>query len=75
MLASNPASSDVPVLVNARPRSNLGEFWRQYRRHRGAVVGTAVFALIVLVVVVGPMIYTVEPSATNVRARNQAPSV
>lgn len=75
MLASNPASSDVPVLVNARPRSNLGEFWRQYRRHRGAVVGTAVFALIVLVVVVGPMIYTVEPSTTNVRARNQAPSV
>lgn len=75
MLASNPASPGVASPKAKRPRSNLAEFWRQFRRHRGAVVGMVVFACIVLVVAFGPMFYTVDASATNVRARNQSPSV
>jgi len=65
-----PRASDMSV-----QRPYLVEVWRQFARHRGAVLGTVVFLAIVLTVVIGPLIYTVRPAETNVRARNQSPSI
>jgi peptide/nickel transport system permease protein len=56
-------------------RSQWLDTWRQFAKHKGAVVGMVVFLGIILVVLVGPLVYTVRPSETNVRARNQTPSV
>src|SRR5690606_3344376 len=56
-------------------RSRAGDLWRQFAKHKGAVVGMIVFGLIVLVVAVGPVVYGVDPSQTNVRARNLPPSL
>ncbi|HLU82823.1 MAG TPA: ABC transporter permease, partial [Trueperaceae bacterium] len=56
-------------------RSQARELWRQFSRHKGAVVGMVVFLAIVLVVAVGPFIYQVDASKTNVRARNLPPSI
>jgi peptide/nickel transport system permease protein len=58
-----------------RHRSLWGDVWRQYRAHTGAVIGTAVFLFIVLSVIFGPMLWTVDPSETNLRARNVAMSL
>ena len=61
----------------ARPenRSQARELWRQFSRHKGAVVGMVVFLAIILVVAVGPFVYKVDASKTNVRARNLPPSI
>lgn len=69
------ATSAAPVAVTAaRSSSQLAEIWRIFRRHKGGVIGLAVFGFIVLAVIVGPMIYTVDPQALNIRAKNQGPS-
>ncbi len=56
-------------------RSRAGELWYQFSRHKGAVAGMIVLLLIVLTVVVGPLIYQVDPLKTNVRARSLPPSL
>jgi peptide/nickel transport system permease protein len=61
--------------VAASTRSTAAEVWRQFSRHKGAVVGMIVFVGIVAVVLLGPYVYPVKASETNVRARNQGPSL
>lgn len=51
------------------------DVWRQFRRHRGAVAGGVLFALIVLAVYLGPFIWTLDPAFIEIRARNQGPSM
>jgi peptide/nickel transport system permease protein len=72
-----PLPPDALMQAPVRPqaRTGLAETWRQFARHKGAVVGMLVFVTIVLVVAFGPYVYTVEASKTNVRARNQGPSI
>jgi peptide/nickel transport system permease protein len=53
-----------------RHRSLWSDVWRQYRAHTGALIGTGVFLFIVLAVTIGPLIWTVDPAATNLRLRN-----
>lgn len=56
------------------PRSQWGDVWRQFRKHKGAMVGMVIFSLIVLGVIFGPYLYTVDPQYIDVRARNATPS-
>ena len=57
--------------VSVRHRSLWGDVWRTYRNHTGALIGTGVFAFIVLAVVFGPMVWTIDPGQTNLRARKE----
>ncbi len=56
-------------------RSLWGDVWRQFRTHKGAVVGVAVFTFIVLVVVLGPFIHTIDPTFLDIRNKNLAPTL
>ncbi len=56
-------------------RSLWGDVWRQFRTHKGAVVGVAVFTFIVLVVVLGPFIHTVDPTFLDIRNKNLLPTL
>jgi len=51
-------------------RSLWGDVWRQFRAHRGAMAGSAVFLFIVLGVTIGPYIHTIDPQYLDMRARN-----
>ncbi|MFN3260471.1 MAG: ABC transporter permease [Pikeienuella sp.] len=51
-------------------RSLWGDVWRQFRAHRGAMIGAGVFGFILLAVIFGPMLWTIDPGTTNLRARN-----
>lgn len=57
------------------PRSQWADVWRQFRSHKGAVIGLVVFLLILFAVVAGPWIWTLDPIQTNIRLRNQGPSL
>ena len=63
----------MAVPVDA-PRSQWRDVWDQFRTHTGALVGAAVFLAIVAFVVFGPLLWDVDPTKTNIRARNQGMS-
>ena len=62
-------------LPEGRVRSQWFEVWQQFKSHRGAVVGGAFFVFIVLAVFIGPLIWSIDASFIDIRARNQGPSL
>lgn len=69
--AGGPNPLPGPAPLRETPyRSLWGDVWQQYRRHTGAMLGTVIFVSIALLVVFGPMIHTVDPAYSDLRARN-----
>ncbi|MBX9461413.1 MAG: ABC transporter permease [Aquamicrobium sp.] len=58
-----------------RQRTLAADVWRQFRQHRGGVLGAVVFLSIVLLVIFGPYIHGIDPQALNVRDKNQGISL
>jgi len=74
MAGSTPASptADALALAAARTavRSSLGrEAWRRFRRHRLALVGGLILAVIVLGVMIGPLLWRVPINEIDFSAR------
>ena len=61
--------------IQTEHRSLWVDVWRQFRKHKGALVGMFVFMLITFCVFIGPFIYDVDPNAINFRERNLGPSL
>jgi peptide/nickel transport system permease protein len=55
-------------------RSQWRDVWDQFKTHKGALAGAAIFAFIVLAVVVGPFVWPYDAQFIDIRARNQGPS-
>ena len=70
-----PAHALSAAAPTQPPRSQWAEVWSQFRHHKGAMVGGAVFFLIVLVVFLGPVFWHVDATYIDIRARNQGPSL
>lgn len=45
--------------------------WIALKSHKGALVGAGVFTFIVLSVLIGPLLYTIDPQLTDTAVRNQ----
>ena len=56
-------------------RSLWMDVWLQFRHHTGALLGVAVFMIIVLAVVIGPYVHDVDPQFLDIKDRNQGPSL
>ena len=56
-------------------RSLWMDVWLQFRHHTGALLGVAVFMIIVLAVVIGPYVHDVDPQFLDIKNRNQGPSL
>ena len=68
------ATAGAAPVAARKHRSLWGDVWRQFRAHRGAMIGSVVFALILLTVILGPYVHTIDPQFLNIRARNQGMS-
>lgn len=55
-------------------RSLKQDVWRQFKRHKGAIVGLVVLAIIVIATVFGPMVYSYDPFEIDPTNTNQPPS-
>lgn len=55
-------------------RSLWRDVWLQFRTHKGAMAGAFVFLFIVLVVLFGPYIHTIDPQYLDIRNKNLSPS-
>ena len=60
--------------LSAVQRSLWGDVWRQFCKHKGALVGVVGFVLIGVSVFFGPYIYDVDPNAIDFKARNLSPN-
>jgi peptide/nickel transport system permease protein len=55
-------------------RSLREDVWRQFKKHKGAMVGLVLLGLIVFATIFGPVIYGVDPYAVDTSNTNAAPS-
>ncbi len=76
MAGSTPASpiSNAAVASLPRQRSPGAEAWRRFRRHRLALAGTVVLAIIVFAVVLGPLLWPVAINEIDFAASLKGPS-
>ena len=79
--AAAPAASTLPPddPVSATPatpatRSQWRDVWAQFRSHTGAMIALVLFVAILLFVLVGPWIWTIDPTFVDIRNRNTGPS-
>jgi peptide/nickel transport system permease protein len=70
--AFQPAAVDQ---AERPPRSQWLDVWDQFKTHKGALVGAAVFVSIMLFVFVGPLLWKTDPGYANLLMRNKAPGV
>lgn len=63
--------TDAVTAAPRPPRSQWQDVWDQFKTHKGAIVGLSVFALIVLTILIGPLIWRADPTFVDLRARNQ----
>lgn len=64
-----------------KPRNQWRDVWDQFKTHKGALIGMIVFALLVLGVMLGPLIWQVDATQINpdpvkmIKLRNKPPSL
>mgnify|MGYP001128771259 FL=1 len=71
--ATTPLTMDAlePTLP---ARSQWRDVWDQFKHHRGAMFGAGFFVFILLFVTVGPLLWHIDATYIDIRARNQGPS-
>ena len=76
-----PASGALPGAAGplkeftAPPRSQWLNVWDQFKHHKGAMAGGIIFLAIVVLVFLGPLVWTIDPTHIDIRARNQGLSL
>jgi peptide/nickel transport system permease protein len=56
------------------PRNQWWDVWDQFKSHRGALVGLVIFLAILAATLLGPFVWTIDPTYIDIRARNSGAS-
>jgi peptide/nickel transport system permease protein len=67
-------TTEAPVESGPAHRSLRADVWRQFRRHKGAVVGLVLLGIITLASFLGPIIWDADPFASE-HCQLQCPTV
>jgi peptide/nickel transport system permease protein len=67
-------ADDDPLLREEIPSLRKAA-WRQFRRHKPALAGSAVFVILVVVTLIGPLVYRVPAEAINFANALKSPSL
>lgn len=60
-------------MTDAAPSSRGRDIWNQYKRHKGAVIGGGILAVLTLTVLFGDMIWTLDPQKLDIRNKDMRP--
>jgi peptide/nickel transport system permease protein len=71
--AAVPAAAAAPEFHAAPSRSQWADIWRQFRSHRGAVIGMGFLVFVTAAVLFGPLVWTIDPQALDIRAKDIRP--
>src|SRR5512139_222591 len=76
MAGSIPASltAESAAALRARAVSPGAEAWRRFKRHRLALAGAVILAVVALAVLLGPLLWTVPINEIDFSAKLQGPS-
>lgn len=55
------------------PRSQWKDVWDQFRKHKGAMFGGGFLVFITLAVLIGPLIWQVDPQKLDIRSKDMRP--
>ncbi len=58
-----------------KPRTLWSDAWRQFRKHKMALLGVTVLAIIILACVIGPFVYTKNPQALDILNASKSPAL
>ena len=72
-LTNAPLQREVRALRPEKVRSQWRDVWAQFCTHKGALVGLIFLVLITLFVIVGPMVWDVDPGALDPRNKDHRP--
>ncbi|MCA1736911.1 MAG: ABC transporter permease [Actinobacteria bacterium] len=64
----------TPAGPGEKHRSLKQDVWRQFKRHKGAMVGLVLLAIVVLASAVGPFVYPLDPYDIDTSIANQNPT-
>jgi peptide/nickel transport system permease protein len=73
--AAEATDISVEDILKRKQRTLWGDTWIQFRRHKLALMGLTVLALMIMFVVVGPLIYTADPEYADLTQMNVPPSL
>ncbi len=69
-----PVSGGALAEFGGRHRSLRADVWRQFRRHKGALIGLFLLTVIMLGSYIGPFFYPIDPFEIDTAIANQTPS-
>ena len=70
-----PAPASMTDDLKRPARSQWLDIWDQFKAHKGALIGMLFFVFILLFVIIGPLIWPIDPTYIDIRARNSGPSL
>ena len=72
---TNASNIDALTDLGTVQRSLTRDVWDQFKTHKGALFGFFVFLIILIAVIVGPIVWPIDPSYVDIRARNSGMSL
>jgi len=70
---SQGVTEAVPSGHKAQGRSQWWDVWDQFKTHKGALIGAAFLIFITLFVLIGPLIWQVDPQKLDIRNKDLRP--
>jgi peptide/nickel transport system permease protein len=67
-------TDNVQTSTVSKTNNKWLDVWNEFKNHKGALAGAIIFALIVILVLLGPFVWPYEANGINIRIRNQGPS-
>ena len=68
-------TDNVQTSTISKTNNKWLDVWNEFKNHKGALAGAIIFALIVILVLLGPFVWPYEANGINIRIRNQGPSL
>ena len=68
-------TDNVKISALGKTNNKWLDVWNEFKNHKGALAGAIIFALIVILVLLGPFVWPFEANGINIRIRNQGPSL
>ncbi len=68
--APQPEPSVSRTIQERPPRNQWFDVWDQFKTHKGALFGLGFFVFALAFILIGPLIWTVDPQFADIRARN-----
>ena len=60
------AAKPISIRVDTAPNSLWGDVWRQFRKHKMAMVASVILSLILALILIGPFLWRIDATKVNI---------